>query len=109
MLSWGSGSGGQLGYGGYGGRGQPSRVQGLQGHSVVAVAAGRSHSVLVNSEGDVLTCGCNLYGRLGLGDGLGKGERVPAPVRVPMDGVKVRQVRPAAASCRRASRRGAAW
>ena len=93
MLSWGGGSGGQLGYGGFAGRGQPTRVQGLQGHTVVAVAAGRSHSVLVDADGAVLTCGCNLYGRLGLGDAVGKGERVPVPQRVETAAVPVRQVR----------------
>jgi alpha-tubulin suppressor-like RCC1 family protein len=45
---------------------EPTLIEELEG--IVAISAGHSHSLLLNSQGQVLSCGHNVDGQLGLGD-----------------------------------------
>jgi len=46
----------------------PQRVKALQGHPVVKLACGASHSVVVTVSGSVWAWGSNAFGQLGLGE-----------------------------------------
>lgn len=46
----------------------PQRVKALQGHPVVKLTCGASHSVVVTVSGSVWAWGSNAFGQLGLGD-----------------------------------------
>ena len=65
---------GQLGLGDNVDRLVPTAVRSLAGRHVVRVAAGYSFSVLLTSEHEVLTCGWNVCGELGLGDNNDRNE-----------------------------------
>ena len=74
LVAWGSDSFGQLGNGTAGPTGLPllvDRSGALSGKSVVAVAAGSSHSFAVCADGTVATWGANSAGQLGAGSGAG--------------------------------------
>jgi len=83
MAAWGDNSDGQLGNGGT----EPSSVpvlvdtgagSALQGKTVVAIAAGRAHSLALCSDGTVAAWGDNHYGQLG--DGTDSDRWVPVEV-----------------------------
>eukprot|EP01065_Artemidia_motanka_P049051 TRINITY_DN8048_c0_g1_i2.p1 TRINITY_DN8048_c0_g1~~TRINITY_DN8048_c0_g1_i2.p1 ORF type:complete len:1069 (+),score=234.75 TRINITY_DN8048_c0_g1_i2:53-3208(+) len=92
VLAWGCNDCGQLGVGEVGGDSViPTQVQGhLAGVSVVAVAAGASHSAALTHSG-VWTWGGNECRQLGLGAAANASEYpVPQLVRLPLaDGVRV--------------------
>ncbi|CAM1326226.1 Uncharacterised protein g9199 [Pycnogonum litorale] len=68
LYTWGWGVHGQLGHGDPHNVSRPKLVDPRSvGGAVVQVAAGHSHSVVLNSQGDVYTFGCGLFGQLGLG------------------------------------------
>ena len=46
---------------------EPTLVPGLEGKTVTDIAAGRDHSAVVTSEGEVFVAGSNKKGKLGLG------------------------------------------
>jgi alpha-tubulin suppressor-like RCC1 family protein len=46
----------------------PVLMKGLQGIHADAVACGWRHSMVVDTEGRLYTCGWSSYGQLGLGD-----------------------------------------
>jgi alpha-tubulin suppressor-like RCC1 family protein len=62
---------GQLGFGDSGSgtdRSTFTEVSSLKGKNIVAIAAGDSHSLALDSSGKVYTAGYNYYGQLGLDD-----------------------------------------
>jgi len=65
VWTWGRNSNGQLGDGTTTGRTTPVEVSGLT--SVVAVAAGSAHTVVLNADGTVRAWGSNISGQLGDG------------------------------------------
>ena len=67
LLAWGSNSAGQLGLGDGGDILVPTSVTLPQGLVVADMAAGWDFSVLVDTEGNVWTCGSNAWGQLGSG------------------------------------------
>jgi alpha-tubulin suppressor-like RCC1 family protein len=67
VLAWGSNGDGQLGLGAFGGSfATPQPVDGLA--DVVAVAAGRAHSLALRGDGRVFAWGSNVAGQLGTND-----------------------------------------
>ncbi|KAF8584248.1 RCC1/BLIP-II [Ramaria rubella] len=80
VYSFGSGEKGQLGNGRTGehittgnktafdAQSEPLPVKGLTGKTIVDIAAGNQHSIILDSEGFVYVFGYNGYCRLGLGD-----------------------------------------
>jgi alpha-tubulin suppressor-like RCC1 family protein len=68
VFAWGFNREDQLGLGDHGGGfyNVPTEVPGV--NEVVAVAAGSDHSLVLNRDGAVMSCGYNSGGQLGLGD-----------------------------------------
>ena len=79
---WGWNVHGQVGCGGIEDVFSPRQVPGLAGHTVVQVAAGYAHTVVLTGSGLVLAWGCGLFGQLG-GGNTSKQAR---PVLVPLPG-----------------------
>jgi alpha-tubulin suppressor-like RCC1 family protein len=71
LSSCGINGNGQLGFGDNQGRLTPSLIENTMGE-IVAVSAGWSHSLTLNTQGQVFSCGYNEVGQLGLGDILVK-------------------------------------
>jgi len=65
VYSWGLGVLGQLGHGDCVDSGLPRPIQYFEGHTVVDIACGSHHSVVVTSAGQVFTFGSSEYGQLG--------------------------------------------
>nr|CAD1831397.1 unnamed protein product [Ananas comosus var. bracteatus] len=65
VLSWGWNRSSQLGRQGQ--EGIPLSVEGLSGEDPIAVSAGRVHSIVLTSKGEVWVWGSGRNGRLGLG------------------------------------------
>jgi len=65
IWSWGKGRYGRLGHGDELDQPQPVRIVALAGRHVVAVAAGRSHSLALTADGSVWSWGWGREGRLG--------------------------------------------
>ena len=88
VFAWGENFRGQLGDGTGVDRNAPVAVVNsgfnaeLAGKTVVAIAAGEGHSVVLTSDGGLFAWGWNSNGQLGSGGGGGNG----APLRVFMDG-----------------------
>ncbi|WIA13861.1 hypothetical protein OEZ85_002434 [Tetradesmus obliquus] len=82
---WGRGEYGRLGIADRTGSSKlrPHKVRGLEGHTVVQVAAGGTHSVAVTSAGRMFIWGRASYGRLGLGPGA---RDAYSPVEVALPG-----------------------
>ena len=62
VWSWGYGGEGQLGHGDEHGQPLPKKVAELAGQRVVAVSAGRAHSIALTADGAFFTWGCVGYG-----------------------------------------------
>jgi alpha-tubulin suppressor-like RCC1 family protein len=85
--AWGDGSSGKLGNGADTDQSRPVAVDMsgvLLGKTVVAAAAGGSHTLLLTSDGGLYSFGNNVYGQLGTGL---SGLAVNTPVAVDMTGV----------------------
>ena len=67
VYSWGRGDEGQLGHGAFAAVPHPRRIARLP-TSVVAVGAGRTHSLALDADGAVYSWGCGDDGALGHGD-----------------------------------------
>jgi alpha-tubulin suppressor-like RCC1 family protein len=70
LAAWGSNADGQLGFGNYTDRNVPGLVYTagvLAGKTVVAVAAGNSHSLALCADGTLVAWGSNAAGKLGTG------------------------------------------
>ena len=78
VWSWGGNYSGQLGLGDTTTRFLPNVVTGLPS-DVIAVAAGRSHSLALTAQGQVWAFGGNLFGQLGTGNNVAH----TTPVQVP--------------------------
>jgi uncharacterized protein YkwD len=66
VWAWGSNSYGQLGDGTNDNRPRPVKMLGFQG-KIIAISAGFLHSLVLREDGQILGCGRNEYGALGLG------------------------------------------
>lgn len=78
MWAFGDGYHGQLGYGNTEDQATPKQIEGIT--SIVAIAAGRSHTVLLDENGEVWSFGHGQYGRLGHGDN--KNQVIPTRIEV---------------------------
>lgn len=68
VFSFGYNQQGQLGQGNIENQCRPKLVEGIIGHNIVQVAAGRNHSLILDSKGDVYASGSDLYGQIGMPD-----------------------------------------
>ena len=68
VWSWGIGASGQLGHGDQQNQLLPKKVEALAGQRVVAVSAGREHSLATTADGALWSWGCGWRGELGHGD-----------------------------------------
>ncbi len=87
VVSWGVNSSGQLGDGTTVLKRQPVAVDGsgpLAGKSIIALATGKSHSLLLGSDGKMLTWGSGSSGVLGTGSFI---SRSTTPVEVDTSGL----------------------
>jgi alpha-tubulin suppressor-like RCC1 family protein len=89
VYSFGFDAYGQLGHGSQANQPTPQVIKALKGIKVRAVAAGRLHSLVVSSAGEVYSFGNGTSGRLGHGD-----EQIQLTPKVieALAGVKVREV-----------------
>lgn len=67
VLAFGSNSSGQCGMRGGSQYSEPNLVTSLSEHKIVSIAAGSEHTIMLTNDNNVLACGVNLYGELGLG------------------------------------------
>ena len=68
VLTWGDGGDGRLGHGVVSIEPHPRVITSIQDtHRIVGVACGSYHTLLLNDLGQVLSCGYNFSGQLGLG------------------------------------------
>ena len=67
MFAWGMGSNGQCGQGSPGNYPSPQVVD-TKGLKISAVACGVGHTIVIAEDGNLLSCGWNHCGQLGLGD-----------------------------------------
>ena len=58
---------GQLGLGNNKNINSPLIVQSLSNKTIIEIAAGWSHSLVLSNEGNIYSTGCNKYGELGIG------------------------------------------
>ncbi|XP_065335616.1 RCC1 and BTB domain-containing protein 1-like [Cloeon dipterum] len=69
LFAWGKNERGELGLGTKEYTMVPTKVEGdLEGKRVVQVACGKSHTLVLTSDGEVFAFGSNDYGQLGLGN-----------------------------------------
>lgn len=71
LYSFGKNSNGQLGLGDKTTRIYPTQVKvsDFSKYRVVKVATGKTHTLLVMSDGEIFCCGANNFGQIGMGDG----------------------------------------
>ena len=94
VFTWGYNSNGQIGDGTTAMRPLPTDITGFSSAPVIAVAAGRSHSFALTTDGELFGFGNNQSGQLGIGVN-GNTERTPtrsdtvplSPVGVSFDGI----------------------
>ncbi|EQC42201.1 hypothetical protein SDRG_01039 [Saprolegnia diclina VS20] len=89
VFSWGIGAQGQLGLGPDVSSSRPQCLPTIE-TCAVAVACGIAHTMLLLETGDVLSCGLNQYGQLGLGST--REGSVATPRRIPLPGGAVRHI-----------------
>ena len=63
---------GQLGLGNNKNINKPTIVQSLTNKKIIEISAGWSHSLVLSSEGNIYSTGCNKYGELGIGKDFNK-------------------------------------
>jgi alpha-tubulin suppressor-like RCC1 family protein len=68
VWSCGNGDGGQLGHGDETDQLIPKQIESLSGAIAIAISAGDSHSLFLDRNGKVWSCGVGSYGRLGHGN-----------------------------------------
>ena len=68
LFTWGGGEHGALGHGSTTNHCVPLRCEALLHATVVSIACGWSHTLIVSSEGEAWVCGNNEHGKGGTGD-----------------------------------------
>lgn len=86
VYSWGFNNKGQLGHGDCANKRNPTLIESLSGYKVVAVATGRSHSLVLTDEGQVFGFGDNSSGQCGVGS---KEQTVTNPKRISYTGTPI--------------------
>ena len=66
--TWGKNDQGQLGVGNFKSQAFPVEIKSLRGRNIVKVAAGGFFTLFLTESGEILGCGSNEYGQLGLGE-----------------------------------------
>ena len=66
IFCWGANESMQLGIGHTDNRNTPTKCISLSNHSIVDIKNSISHTLVLTSNGDVLSCGDNYYGQLGI-------------------------------------------
>lgn len=66
--TWGKNDQGQLGVGNFKSQAFPVEIKSLRGKNIVKVAAGGFFTLFLTESGEILGCGSNEYGQLGLGE-----------------------------------------
>ncbi|KDO35373.1 hypothetical protein SPRG_00222 [Saprolegnia parasitica CBS 223.65] len=89
VFSWGIGAQGQLGLGPDVASSRPRCLPAIE-KGAVAVACGIAHTMILMETGDVLSCGLNQYGQLGLGST--REGSVATPRRLSLPGGAVRHI-----------------
>lgn len=79
VYAWGFNQKGQLGMNDTLNRKNPTLMESMSGHNVVAVATGRQHCLMLTDTGDVYACGDNVCGQCGIGN---KKENISVPKKV---------------------------
>jgi alpha-tubulin suppressor-like RCC1 family protein len=79
VYGFGSNQDGQLGLGGIVTQFIPILIKEFKSQ-IIVVSAGSYHSLFLDSQGQVYSCGCNTLGRLGLGDHKYSHIHVPTPI-----------------------------
>ena len=67
VYAWGFNQKGQLGVDDFQNRRNPTLIESLSDHNIIAVATGRQHSLFLTDEGVVFSCGDNKSGQCGIG------------------------------------------
>ena len=88
LYAMGSNSNGQLGLNDLQTRAEPTIVSLPFADSLVKVACGRHHSLILVSNGDVYGCGKNTCGQLGLGDGKAVSGDVKVFTKLPLKNIR---------------------
>ncbi|EKX35689.1 hypothetical protein GUITHDRAFT_57398, partial [Guillardia theta CCMP2712] len=69
LVTWGNSDRGQCGHDTFRSSQVPRLIRSLREHYVMQVACGESHTLILTSTSQVLSCGLAAYGALGHGDG----------------------------------------
>lgn len=59
----------------------PTHIQSLHTHRIIAAACGAMHTLFLSENGELFSCGNNMFGQLGVGDKDGR--NTPVPVIIP--------------------------
>ena len=87
VFSFGRNNRGQLGLGDKTARSTPTIVTAFHDETIVAAAMGSFHTIFLDSNGRVYSCGRNADGELGLGDKTGRS--IPTLLADAFDGKRV--------------------
>ena len=89
VFSWGHGQDGQLGHGTLANQNAPRKIAELMGDSVVQLAAGRRHTLVLTKNRKILGFGLNSGGQL---VSLDQNVRLPAVIAVQIEGAAVNHI-----------------
>ncbi|CDW82033.1 UNKNOWN [Stylonychia lemnae] len=85
--SWGQGTNGALGIGQVIQRFKPTQIEELKGQVIIDVQCGAKHTLLMNVNHEILSCGNGMNGQLGLG--VSRNELFPKKIIFPNQATKI--------------------